>query len=165
MNYNIEPMRPEHSAAVLEICNHYVQSGFDTYYTDPLHAPFFNALVEALQDYPAIVITTKDKQEVVGVSFLRSYHPSPAFKLTAELRYFLAPGYTHKGLGKRLLNEMIKAARDKGISHLVVTVSSLSESDSLEFHKKNGFEVCGRLNGIGRKFDQPFDVIYLQRDI
>lgn len=164
MNYRIQPIRPEHGEAVLDICDQYTQTSHSAYYTGPLPTTFFNTIIDALQDYPALVITTISDNTVVGFAFLRAHHPSPAFKQTAELRYFISPGHPQQGLGKNLLEHMIQSARAKGIAHLIATVSSLN-SEGQDFHLKNGFTFCGRLTGIGRKFNQTFDVIYMQRDI
>jgi phosphinothricin acetyltransferase len=78
------------------------------------------------------------------------------------LTYFLAPEHTRKGIGGMILATLIREACQQGIDRVLASISSLNP-DSLAFHAKKGFEEVGRLNGIGRKFDRDFDVVYMQR--
>lgn len=80
------------------------------------------------------------------------------------LTYFILPGYMNQGLGSRLLSALTDDAKEKGISTLIVNMSSLNEP-SIGFHKKHGFIEVGRLPGVGMKFDTPFDVIWMQKKI
>jgi len=63
-------------------------------------------------------------------------------------------------LQERLLQE----AKEKGISSILAGISSLN-SVSLAFHKKRGFQECGRFQKIGRKWGQDFDVVWMQKII
>ncbi len=77
---------------------------------------------------------------------------------------FILPAQTRKGLGKRFLDRVIEDAKRKGVATLLANMSSLNEQ-SLNFHRNNGFDVCGRFECIGRKFGNDFDVMCLRRFI
>jgi L-amino acid N-acyltransferase YncA len=98
----------------------------------------------------------------MGFGMLMAYNPFPTFSHTAEITYFIKPGYTGRGIGKLLLDHLIPKARDKGITCLIASISS-NNVESINFHKKNGFIECGRLKEVGRKKGQTFDVLYMQK--
>jgi len=50
----------------------------------------------------------------------------------------------------------------RGIDLLVASISSMNEA-SIAFHRKNGFRECGRFERAGRKNDQDFDIVWMQR--
>jgi phosphinothricin acetyltransferase len=51
-----------------------------------------------------------------------------------------------------------------GIKHIIADISSENQQ-SLRFHAKHGFEMCGSLKNVGNKFNRNFDVIYMQKDL
>jgi len=50
----------------------------------------------------------------------------------------------------------------KGITNILANISSLN-SRSIDFHKKNGFVECGRFKNVGRKKEQLFDTVSMQK--
>jgi phosphinothricin acetyltransferase len=113
------------------------------------------------EGYPAL--TVKDEQGyILGFGMLRAYNPFPTFSHTAEITYFIKPEYTGRGIGKRILDYLLDKARQKGITSVIASISSLNEG-SIDFHKKNGFVECGRLKEIGKKRGKTFDVVYMQK--
>jgi phosphinothricin acetyltransferase len=113
------------------------------------------------EGYPAL--TARDEQgNILGFGMLRAYSPFPTFSKTAEITYFIKPGYTGKGIGKRILESLIADAGAKGITSIIASISSLNEG-SIEFHRKNGFVECGRLKEVGNKRGKTFTVVYMQK--
>jgi len=161
--YTIRPIDDTHSKSVMTILNHYIENSFAAYFDHPLPDFFFDKIREMIKGYPAFV-ACESKEGVVGFAFLHAYHPAPTFRRTAEITYFIHPDHTRKGLGKFMLDELITQALKQNIDNIVASISSLN-SASLTFHVKNGFHECGRLEGIGRKCERDFDVVYMQRHI
>jgi phosphinothricin acetyltransferase len=50
------------------------------------------------------------------------------------------------------------------VETILASISSRNEG-SLRFHRKHGFRECGCFEGVGRKFDQDFDVVWMQKRI
>jgi phosphinothricin acetyltransferase len=117
--------------------------------------------MKRLNRYPALVAKT-NLGDVVGFAYLRPYSPHGTFKRTAQIAYFILPEHRRRGLGKAILEQLIRQAQELGVDNLLAHISSLNEG-SLEFHLKNGFQECGRFIGIGKKFGKNFDVIWVQR--
>lgn len=159
--YRFEPMTNEHREAVMGIYNHHVANGFAAFPDTPMPPAFFDKMMEMVKGYCAIVVKNSDGR-VIGYALLRPHHFANTCKRTSELTYFLLPEYTHQGIGKAILDHLIGEAKRLGIDNLTASVSSLNEV-SIAFHRKNGFRECGRIQQVGRKFDQDFDVIWFQR--
>jgi len=103
-----------------------------------------------------------DAGEVVGFWFLRAFHTAETFRRTAEVAYFLLPEHSNQGLGLKMLSHFIEKARAIGVDNLLASVSSLNEQ-SLRFHDKAGFVLCGTFRAVGRKSGRDFDVVWFQK--
>ncbi|MBN1663750.1 MAG: N-acetyltransferase [Deltaproteobacteria bacterium] len=163
MNYFLESMTNEHRMPVIDIFNHFVEHSYAAYLEEKVGYEFFNRLFGISNGYSATV-AKNDAGDVVGFAMMHAYHPARAFVRTAELTYFIHPEHTGKGIGRIFLDLFEGEARRLGIDSLIASVSSLNEN-SLQFHRKCGFEECGRFKKIGRKFGRDFDVVWMQKRI
>lgn len=148
------------AAGVIGIFNHYAATGFAAYTEAPAPIGFYAALREGTFAFRVL----EDTGTVVGFGSVRPLLPFPAFRGAALLSYFVAPAYTCHGLGTRLLDRLADGARANGCTTLVANVSSRNAA-SLAFHAARGFAEVGRLRSVGMKFGEPFDLVWLQRDL
>lgn len=146
---------------VMEIFNYYVENSFAAYPDRRIPNEFFDKLLQMSRGYPTVTSKT-DEGIVVGFGLLRPYNPMPAFFRTAEITYFLKPGYTGRGIGKLLLEYLLEKGKQQGINVVLANISSLNE-DSIRFHLKNGFSECGHFREVGQKNGRTFDVLYFQK--
>jgi phosphinothricin acetyltransferase len=156
-------MSERHRRPVVEIYNHYVENSFAAYPERKLEYGFFDRFLDMSKGYPAVVAIT-ETGETVGFGFLHPYSPASSFKRTANVTYFIHPNHTRKGLGKSMLSRLTDEARGMEIDHLLANISSHNQ-ESLEFHRKYGFQECGRFPGVGKKFDKDFDVVWMIKEI
>ncbi len=163
MKIEFKPMDPGHREQVIGIFNYYVENSFAAYPEDPFPPGFFDELLKMCEGYPAVV-AEDENGEIAGFGLLRPFHAYPAFSRTAFITYFLKPGFTRKGIGRRLLGYLIEQGRKKGITSILADISSLNHQ-SIDFHRNNGFVECGRLEGVGIKKGKVFDVVYMQRKV
>lgn len=163
MNYCFAPLSESDREPVIDIFNHYVENSFAAYAEEKLPYEFFDFLLQVSHGYPAIgVRDTETGDHLIGFAFMRPYHAFPSFRRTAEVTYFISPKHTQKGIGRSILGHFIEEASKLGVDSLLASISSLNEQ-SISFHKRMGFEQCGRFRRIGRKFGKDFDVIWMQR--
>jgi phosphinothricin acetyltransferase len=99
---------------------------------------------------------------VVGFGLMKLLLPFPAFMTTGILTYFIQLEYTHKSLGKKLLDQLTDDAKKMGMTSLVANMASKNRA-SILFHTRHGFSEVGRLQDAGIKFGEPFDVILMQK--
>ncbi len=147
------------AAGIVGLVNYYAATSFAAFSSVPVPIGFYAELREGA--YACYVLEENDR--VVGFGCVRPLLQFPAFRAAVLLSYFIAPGYTDRGLGTRLLDRLAADARALGCTVLVVNVSSRNEP-SLRFHAKRGFVEVGRLGDVGTKFGMPFDLVWLQRE-
>lgn len=162
MGYSIRDVKSGDRDQVVAIFNHFVSTSFAAYPDEEVGLEFFDSLQTRSQGLPFLVVEIN--HQPVGFGLVGRYHQSAAFQHAGVLTYFILPQYTRSGLGTALLNRLVAGAKEWGISHLLAHISSRNEQ-SLEFHRKHGFTECGRFRGIGRKFNQSFDVVWVQKEI
>jgi phosphinothricin acetyltransferase len=158
--HTIRPVTDADRDAVIAIFNHYVTTGFAAYPDKPVPPPFFAMLREGVHAFPV----AEAGGRVAGFGILRPFLPFSTFQRTATVTAFIAPEHRHRGYGTALLDTMEKEAEKRGVSVLLANISSKND-ESFAFHSKHGFSVCGRMHGVGEKFGERFDVIWMQKDL
>jgi L-amino acid N-acyltransferase len=158
--YQIRDAEDRDADPVIRIFNYYVQHSYGAYPEEPVPVSFYGILREGAYAFPVV----EHEEGVIGFGVLKPFFPFSTFKNAGSVTYFIAPEYTRSGLGTLLLNTLLDAARAQGLHILVANLSSRNPQ-SLNFHKKHGFRECGRLERVGMKFGDRFDVIWMQRDV
>jgi len=157
----LAPISPADREEIVDLFNHYVRSSFAAFPDREVPYSFFDLLMEAAGGYPTLA--ARDAAgTLIGFGLLRPHHRLPTFARTAEITCFLAPARTRQGLGSRILEELERQARTRGIATLLAPISSLNEP-SLAFHLKHGFVEAGRFRQIARKMGHLFDVVWMQK--
>ncbi len=164
MAFNVTPLGEDHRRPVIDLLNYYIANSFAAHPDQPMGYEFYDMLLAAAQaGYPALAVISPEGQ-VTGFGLLRPWHPISAFRRTAEISYFLAPGQTRRGLGGLLLERLSAGGRAMGVDTLLASVNSHNQL-SQAFHRKHGFVECGRFVRVGRKLGRDFDVIWMQKFI
>ena len=162
MDYDIIRYDQSYRLDVLNVINYFVEHSFAAYPDSPLEMDWVERYEKMTELYPSWLVI--DNNRAVGIASLHAYHRYPVFNHTAEITYFLLPEYTGKGIGKKLLTLLIEGAKAKGITEILASISSKNEQ-SIMFHRKNGFRKVGEFERIGKKKDELFNIIYMQRSI
>ncbi|RNC63164.1 MAG: L-methionine sulfoximine/L-methionine sulfone acetyltransferase [Candidatus Dichloromethanomonas elyunquensis] len=157
----LKPMASEHRTAVIDIFNYYIENTYAAYPEKPVGYEFYDLLLQAVKGYPALALITEEG-EVIGFGFLRSFHPMPVFKRTAEISYFLKQNYVGNGLGQILLETLITEAKKIDIDLILASICSINKP-SIQFHLKHGFEECGKFESAGKKKDRDIDILWMQK--
>ena len=164
MQLKFEMMDMKHQKPIMEIFNYYIEKGTSAFPASTLPEQFFTMLMEKSKGYPAYAILDSESLEVIGFCALSVYNPFSTFKKTATISYFISQDYVGKSIGVQCLEKLETEAIKMGIKHIIAEISSENQQ-SLKFHGKHGFDICGALKNIGNKFDRNFDVIYMQKNL
>ena len=119
-------------------------------------------LKELMKPAKVNLVLQKDKT-IIGFGYICGFKPLPNFSHTGTLTYFIRPEFTGQGLGTKLFNELINRGKDLGITNYLAHISSRNEQ-SLNFHKKMGFDEVGRFKNVGRKFGKDIDMVWVQKE-
>ncbi|MDD1678062.1 MAG: N-acetyltransferase family protein [Methanomicrobiales archaeon] len=160
--YLVRPVREDDLLRIREIFNWYVRESFAAYPVNDVEIGFFQMLYREGTSCPLFVVETDG--DIAGFGLIRPYLPFPSFRKTAQVSYFICPGYTGRGMGTMLLERLTREARSMEIHTLLANISSRNEP-SLKFHARHGFTEVGRLKGIGEKFGKRFDVVWMQKEV
>ena len=111
--------------------------------------------------HPAIVAVT-GAGTVVGFGSLSPYKDRPAYATTVEDSVYVHREHRGVGLGKLLLEELLRLGRDHGF-HAVIARIVGDHDASIALHAGCGFEHVGVEREVGRKFNKWLDVVEMQR--
>lgn len=106
------------------------------------------------------VIVAQLDGTVVGFGALSVFRDWPGYCDTVENSIYVAPQAWSKGVGSRLLDELIQAASTCQ-KHTIVAAISADNQASIDLHKKLGFAWCGCLPEVGLKEGQRLDLAFL----
>jgi L-amino acid N-acyltransferase YncA len=157
-NCVIRNYKKEDAGGMLSIFNHFAEHSYAVYCDFPLTTIQFEKLIEQIK----IGLVIESDNKIIGFGYIGSYKPYPNFNRTGVLTYFILPEYTGQGLGTKLFDKLIEEGLNAGITNYLAHISSMN-SQSLNFHKKQGFETAGLFKNVADKFGNPFDVVWVQK--
>jgi len=108
-----------------------------------------------------IIVSEKDRK-IVGFACLSKYSTKNAYSKTTEISLYVKEKYQGKGIGKKLMEEILKEGRKVGI-HAVIARITDGNDVSINLHEEFGFEKVGMLKEVGKKFGKLLDVHVLEK--
>jgi phosphinothricin acetyltransferase len=111
--------------------------------------------------HPAVVAVADDGR-VCGFGSLSPYRPRPAYRTTVEDSVYVDPAYQGQGVGRGLLEELVRLAESHGFHAVIGRIVGGHEA-SIGLHRACGFEQVGVEREVGRKFGKWLDVVLMQK--
>lgn len=147
--------------AIDDIFNHYVRTSPCIYALEPLPAAE-RAAWFAQHDAAHPVLVVEAAGAVIGWGALSSYNSRGGYRFTVEDSLFVHPEHQRRGLGRLLLEALVREAKAIG-HHAILAVIDAEHEASVALHRAFGFEPVAHLKEVGFKFDRWRDVVFLQR--
>jgi L-amino acid N-acyltransferase YncA len=110
--------------------------------------------------HPAIVAVAGD--EVIGFGSLSPYKDRAAYAPTVEDSVYVHRDHRGRGVGRALLEELVRLGRDHGFHSVIARIVGGHEA-SIALHEACAFEHVGVEREVGRKLNRWLDVVELQR--
>ncbi len=155
-----EPNR--HAEAILAIFNDAIVNSTALYDYKPrtpeMMASWFNG--KSKGNFPVIGIEN-DTGDLMGFGSYGSFRAWPAYKYSVEHSVYVDARFRGRGIGKRLLKELIATAERQGY-HLLVGVIDTSNAVSIRLHEHLGFVHSGTIRQAGFKFGRWLDAAFYQ---
>jgi len=110
--------------------------------------------------YP-IVGVASDQGRLLGFGSYGPFRDWPAYKYTVEHSIYVDRLHRGQGVGKRLLIELVAAARRQNYHNLIAGIDTQNAA-SIALHRQLGFEPCGTIRHAGFKFNRWLDLQFFQ---
>jgi phosphinothricin acetyltransferase len=110
--------------------------------------------------HPALVAELDGR--IVGFGSLSSFRSRPAYSTTVEDSVYLLDGHQGQGIGRRVLEELLRLAAAHGFHSVIARITGENDA-SIALHAACGFEIVGTEREVGRKFGQWLDVVEMQK--
>ncbi|MBC2886876.1 N-acetyltransferase [Ochrobactrum sp. CM-21-5] len=108
------------------------------------------------------VLVAERDGNVLGYASYGPFRPFDGFRHSSELSVYVAKDARGSGIGHTLLAELMEEARERKV-HVLVAGIEAGNAASIALHKAQGFEECGTLKQVGRKFDRWLDLLFMQK--
>ena len=99
---------------------------------------------------------------LVGWASLSGWSPRRAYADTAEVSLYVKEEFQGRGIGKRLLESIIREGEKVGL-HTVVARITTGNKQSIYLHEQVGFEQIGIMREVGYKFGRLLDICLMQK--
>ena len=156
-NVRIEPMRPEHGAAVLAIYEAGIASGNASFETQTPDWPTWDS--KHLPDHRFVALENNTVRGWIAAS---PTSDRCVYTGVVEESIYIEPLARGRGIGVRLMETLIASTEAAGIWTLQSGVFRENEA-SLKLHTRCGFRVVGVRERIGQHDGRWRDVLFLER--
>ena len=109
--------------------------------------------------YPVLV--SEEEGVVTGYASFGDWRAFDGFRHTVEHSVYVHPDHQGKGIGRLLMTELIKEARQIG-KHVMVAGIEAQNQASIHLHETLGFVTTGNMPQVGTKFGRWLDLTFMQ---
>jgi len=161
MNLKLRPAEKKDLEKILEIVNHSILHTTANYsyeiQTLEIQTKWFED--KNAKNLPVIVADLDG--EVVGFGSYGQFREKIGYQYTVEHSVYVINNVIGKGIGSKLLSELIQLAKEQGF-HVMIGAIDADNFGSIAFHEKFGFVVTGTIREVGYKFDHWLDLVFMQ---
>lgn len=110
------------------------------------------------------VIVYEEENKVIGFATFGPFRTWPAYKYSIEHSVYVHKNCRKKGIGTRLLKEIIEMANMQNYATLIAGIDAANEK-SIKIHEKLGFTYSGTIKKAGYKFGKWLDLSFYQLEL
>lgn len=158
----VRAAREADMAAVQRIYAHHVLHGFGSFEEEP---PDLAEIMRRRADYLArglpYLVAELDGR-IVGYAYAGPYRTRSAYRYTVENSIYVDPAATGRGIGRRLLAELIAQCTALGFRQMIAVIGDSRNTSSIKLHEALGFKLAGNLRAVGRKRGRWLDSVMMQ---
>lgn len=159
----IVPCSPHrHVPPVLAIFNEAIEHSTALYDYKPRTVAMVEAWFDekARGNHPVVGIEDAGG-ELMGFATYGPFRVRPAYKYTVEHSVYVDAQFRGRGVGRRLMEELIRQATRQEY-HVMVGAIDAANAGSIAFHERLGFRHGGTLPQVGFKFGRWLDLALYQ---
>jgi phosphinothricin acetyltransferase len=154
---------PHHMPSVQAIYSHYVLHDLCSFEEEVPTVDQMQARRTDVLRHGLPYLVAMADSDVVGYAYASPYRARSAYRHTVEDSIYVAQGMHGHGIGKALLQAVIRRCTESGFTQMVAVVGNSANAGSQRLHEGLGFEMVGVLRNVGFKFGQWVDTVLMQR--
>jgi phosphinothricin acetyltransferase len=97
-----------------------------------------------------------------GYAYAGPYRSRSAYRFTVESSVYVDSNSTGKGLGGRLLKDLIEQCTALGFRQMIAVIGDSANTASIRLHARYGFAHSGIMGGLGFKHGRWLDQVLMQ---
>ncbi len=164
-NVSIRPAVLGDIPAITRIYAHAVLHGTATFEIEPPDEAEMARRMQALLTRRFPYFVAEMTGAVVGYAYAGPYRDRPAYNWCVEDSIYIAPEFHRQGIGRALLDLLIKEAEARGFRQLIGVVGDTANAGSIAVHTAAGFAVIGTFHSVGFKHGKWLDTVLMQRPL
>ena len=102
---------------------------------------------------------------IAGYGYCAPYRARSAYRYALEDSVYVRHDATGRGVGRRLLEELIRRCEDLGYCQIIAVIGDSANAASIGVHAACGFLRVGTLRSVGFKFGRWVDSVFMQRPL
>lgn len=161
----VRPSTPEDMTAITGIYAANVLTGLGTFEIDPPDEMEMTARRNSILQQELPYLVAESDGEIVGFAYAGLYRPRPAYRNTVENSVYIREDMHRCGVGKALLDDLIRACRKAGKKQMVAVIGDSGNRGSIGLHRSLGFRLVGILEEVGYKHDRWVDTVIMQKNL
>jgi L-amino acid N-acyltransferase YncA len=154
----IRPCLPSDAPRVCEIYNHYVRETVITFEEEPVSGQEMAGRIREVAGRWTWLVA-EDDGTLAGYAYASAWKTRSAYRYSVESTVYVAPEWTHRGIGTHLYQALIAALRAQNV-HYVTGGIALPNPASVALHERLGFRKMGHFSEVGFKLGRWVDVGY-----
>ena len=150
---------------IQSIYSYYVLNGYASFEITPPDELEMLKRWRLIKDhgYPYLVAETEGV--VTGYAYATTFRQRPAYNLTLENSVYVSTKHLKRGVGVRLLNQLIEECTNLGFRQMIAVIGDSQNYPSINLHNRCGFEKVGVLPSTGFKHGRWVDTFLMQRPL
>ena len=152
-------------AAIQAIYAHHVLRGLATFEEVPPDVEEMRGRHQDVTGRGLPYLVAVERGELLGYGYCAPYRARSAYRYALEDSIYIKEGHLGKGIGTRLLGELLRICAGLGYRQVVAVIGDSANAGSIALHARLGFLRVGTLRSTGFKFGRWVDSVLMQRPL
>lgn len=159
----VEDVNLEDTEDILDIYSYYILNTPVTFEYDIPNVLDFQKRIEGIKSrYPYLKAVYNGR--IIGYAYASALRTRPAYDWSCETTIYLHKDYRFMGAGRKLYNKLFDILKKQNITNIYACIT-YSNKESLDFHKKLGFNQVALLTDCGYKMNKWHSIAWLEKII
>jgi len=161
----VRPATREDFGAIHDIYRHHVLHGLASFEEQPPDRAELERRYADVRARNLPYLVAQRGERVLGYAYASPFRTRTAYRFTVEDSIYLAPDAVGRGVGRRLLTEVIERCTALGLRQMIAVIGDSGNAASIALHRALGFDGPLVLASVGFKLGRWVDSVLMQRPL